>query len=154
MKQVGQVLNNTESSKSGQREKLTDLQKEAVAYFFMRLKLIYANQYYQLMPDEETERLVKREYARQVCNITKERMDDGFEALHQQRQTDPKYLEFLNIDKVIGIIRTGGKHWSHRSVEAADRQWHEKQKQIEQKASEESLTRLSKTIEELRIGLK
>ena len=147
MKQISQNTN------SEQRAELTRLQKEAVSYFFMRLKTIYLSQYQHLMPDEHTEKLAKREYARQVCNISKQKMDDGFNALHEQRQSDPKSWEFLNIDKVIGLVKSGGHHWQHRVIKAKDAEWAEKQNLLNSKRSQESLEKNAEIIARLRSAI-
>lgn len=86
---------------------LTDQQKDSVAYFFMRLKVSDPQQYDVLMPDETTEIFVKREYARQVCDFSREKIDQGFKLFHQMRQSgDPDY-RFLKIDSVIGLMVHG-----------------------------------------------
>lgn len=152
MKDVSQIIGQQQSQQ--QKAPLTDIQKEAVAYFFMRVKAIYGQQYFTLMPDEKTEMIVKREFARQICDMDKCRMDAGFDALHRERQNNPANWEFLNLDKVCGLIKSGGKHWQQRVLEAKDAELRERPKALEQKRSEETKERVSSGIAELRKGLK
>ena len=150
MRHVGDItLGNPRPST---RKPLTELEKQAVAYFFMRVKAIYGQQYFNLMPDETTEAIVKREFARQVCAITKDKMDSGFEALHHQRQSNPKDWEFLNLDKVCGLVKTGGQHWSQRVLAAKDREASER-KALPQKRDPEVIRKGAELLREARKGL-
>ena len=86
---------------------LTEQQKDSVAYFFMRLKVSDPQQYDVLMPDETTEIFVKREYARQLCDFSREKIDKGFKLFHDLRQSGHPDYKFLKIDSVIGLMVHG-----------------------------------------------
>lgn len=113
MKGVTDVIAQTQGQTPA-RAPLTQPQTDTVGYFFARVRVIYGNQYNSAFPDESSEKFAKREYARQVCDISRNRMDEGFHALHQQRQINPDKWRFLDIDQIIGLVKTGGQHWEHR----------------------------------------
>lgn len=149
MKNINEIVTGGQP-KTPAKAPLDQSQANAVGYFFARLRAIYANQYTVNYPDERTEMYAKREYARQICDITRERMDEGFEALHQQRQQNHEDWKYLDLDKIIGLIKTGGQHWSHRVMAAKD---DDKQKALPQKRSQEVIDHGSKLIQEARKGL-
>lgn len=79
-------------------------QRQVVAYFFMRLKAADSQQYDVLMPDTNTEQIIKAEYAHHLVNFTPLQIDRGFEQFHKHRQAGDEKYRFLNIDQVIGLI--------------------------------------------------
>lgn len=85
-------------------EMLSKEQRDAVAYFFFRLKAIDPAEYDRLLPDSKTERIVKREYAGSLIPLSKENMDAGFAYWHKKRQEGDPDFRFLNIDRVIGLM--------------------------------------------------
>ena len=91
-----------------QRSPMTTEQKDAIAYFFMRLKLVDPQQYDLLMPDEITEIFIKREYAPQLAAFSRQRIDAGFKLFHAMRQAGHADYRYLKIDSVIGLIVNGG----------------------------------------------
>ena len=94
-------------------EQLTKEQRDAVAYFFVRLKAIDPLEYDRMMPDETTERMIKREYASSIMCLTKDRMDSGFATLHKKRMDNEPEYRFINIDKILGLMhedRHGAAH--------------------------------------------
>lgn len=102
------VLNAQAGQRHGRPAPLSDLERDAVVYFFVRLKLIEPNFYDQIMPDESTERAVKREFANQLRSFSKERIDKGFYELKRligSRHPDYKYL---SVPKIIGLMANGG----------------------------------------------
>lgn len=105
MKQVGELIRPGMLAKAPMgSDQLTKEQREAVGYFFVRLKAIDPTQYDTLMPDLKTETLLKREYAPYLKDYTKQQIDRGLEMLHRKRQEgDPDY-RWLNIDSVIRLI--------------------------------------------------
>jgi hypothetical protein len=89
-------------------DQLNDNQRKAVMYFFARLKMISPQQYDLQMPDEKTEQMVKKEFTPHVMNFNFEQIDKGLDLFHQLRQDgDPDY-KFLDLDKVVGLIKNGG----------------------------------------------
>lgn len=89
-------------------DQLNQEQRDAVGYFFARLKLFNSAQYDALMPDETTERLTKREYAAHLIGFTRDQIDKGLAAYHDARQSGIKGFEFLDIDRAIGMVKHGG----------------------------------------------
>ena len=149
MKQVSQIVGQTGQSVAV--APLNDQQKDSVVYFFLRLKLTYGNQYSVNMPDEKTESLIKREYARQVFNLTRQKIDKGFDSLHKMRQSDPEKWRFMDIDQVIGVIKNGveGVARAPGVRETADRL-----KGLEHKRSPEEIQKAVSLISKLRGELK
>jgi|GEM_PF-2488232 len=90
-------------------DQLTDNQRKAVAYTFARLKMITPQQYDLLMPDDKTEGLVKKEFTPHLMNFHKDQIDIGLDAFHRLRQQGDSDYRFLDIDKIVGLIITGGK---------------------------------------------
>lgn len=118
MKQISQIVTGNQGGHV-QRAPLTDEQIQIVGYFFARLRVIYGNQYAVNYPDETTEKLAKREYAREICSVTPEKLAKGFEVLHKQRQTNAEAWKYLDIDKIIGLIKNGAEGVSRPpSIEA------------------------------------
>lgn len=79
-------------------------EQDAVAYFFFKLKIVYVTQYKSAFPDDKTERIIKREYAPHICGFTRDQINRGIDALHNARREYPDDWEFMNIDKVIGLV--------------------------------------------------
>lgn len=153
MKPINEIVSQP-ASQAPARAPLTQEQADTVGYFFARVRVIYGNQYLVNFPDESTEKFAKREYARQVCDIPRERMDAGFTALHQQRQQSPGEWQYLDLDKIIGLIKTGGEHWSHRVMREKDAEWAESQKRLTLKRSPETIEKGAQIIAELRKSIK
>ena len=150
MKNINEIVSGNQA-KAPARRPLTDDEIQQVGMFFARLRVIYGNQYLVNFPDESTEKFAKMEYARQICAIKPDRLSEGFQALHRQRQQNPQDWKFMDLDRIIGLVKTGGSHWSHRVIEAKDA---EQMLALPQKRSEETKKRVSDGIAELRKGLK
>jgi hypothetical protein len=105
MKHIDTIVNQPVKSQSD--AVFTDQEKDSTGYFFVRLKVCYPQQYNSQYPDEITERFAKREYARQFSGIGREKIDSGFNLLHSYRQKDPDGWRFIDVDKIIGLIKYG-----------------------------------------------
>ena len=149
MKNINEVVIGTQKPVSA-KPALTQDQADAVGYFFARIRVIYGHQYQVNFPDESTEKFAKREYARQVCNISRETMDEGFDALHKARQETPDEWKYLDLDKIIGLVRTGGLHWSHAVQRAQERRNAEKPKELPVILTDEQRANHLKIIKNLR----
>ena len=88
---------------------LTKEQREVVGYFFTRLRMLNAKQYDHIMHDEKTEKMVRREYASYLIEFSRDQIDIGFDGVHQLRQGGNRDYQWLDIDRIIGVIRCGGK---------------------------------------------
>lgn len=151
MKEVSKIV----SKKSNQtvQTRLTQGQVDTVGYFFARVRVIYGHQYMVNFPDEATENYAKREFARQVCDIPREIMDKGFQALHRVRQDKPDEWRFIDLDRIIGLVKTGGEEAFYRRLKKIEK---EQQARIEQKidpSSEAQVNGWAKVME-ARKGLK
>ncbi|WP_444893614.1 hypothetical protein ACJJIE_03775 [Microbulbifer sp. TRSA001] len=89
-------------------DELSREQRDSVAYFFLRLSLLNREQYDRQFPDEKTEALAKREYAAHLKDFTREQIDAGMAAYHENRQAGVEGFQFLDADRAIGLIRNGG----------------------------------------------
>lgn len=87
---------------------LADNERNAVAYFFMKLRIADPRFYDQAMPDEKTEKFTKREFSEFIRKFTKEKIDNGFVQLHKLLACGNPDYKFLTIQKVIGLIENGG----------------------------------------------
>lgn len=106
---------------------LTVEQKDSIAFFFMRLKLVYAQQYDAAMPDETTEKFAKREYAKHLADLSRDQISKGFDRLHKLRQgASWDQWRYMDIDRVIGLIKNGDSgdaaDWEQAMIKAADRE--------------------------------
>ena len=87
---------------------MTKEQSGAVAYFYARLSTIYGPEYMRNFPDEKTEAISKREHGAYIMDFTKDQIDKGMDALHTSRQYGEEQYKWLNVDEVIGLVRSGG----------------------------------------------
>ena len=79
-------------------------EKDRVGYFFLRLGNIYgAGQMERQWPDDESMKLVKREYAAEIVRFSREQIHNGFERLKTAREQGE--YEFINVDAAIGFIK-------------------------------------------------
>ena len=90
------------------RAEMTDDQAKAVAYFYARLSAVYGTEYMRCFPDEKTEAVSKREHGPFIMGYTKAQIDKGIDALHVSRQSGEDKYKWLNIDEVIGLVKSGG----------------------------------------------
>ena len=112
---IKKVKVNQKSRAPVSSDQLTENQRQAVGYFFARLRSVDPVQYDAMMPDEKTEAITKREYAQHIMNFTKDQIDNGIDGLHTHRQqNDPDY-KFLNIDKAIGLVANNGHKYASRA---------------------------------------
>ena len=63
----------------------SDQERDATAYFFLRLKAIYGAEYKRHFPDVESERISKREWARQIGQYSREKIDHMFGHVKSER---------------------------------------------------------------------
>lgn len=119
-------------------EELHKHERDAVAYFFLRLSLLNREQYDRQFPDEKTEALAKREYAAHVKGFSREQIDKGMAAYHDNRQHGVEGYQFLDVDRAIGLIRNGGIgegnpariHRDFEPLALPDKQAEEKARQV------------------------
>ena len=90
------------------RAEMSDDQAKAVAYFYARLSAVYGPEYMRCFPDEKTEAVSKREHGPFIMDYTKAQIEKGIDALHVSRQSGEDKYKWLNIDEVIGLVKSGG----------------------------------------------
>ena len=90
------------------RAEMSDDQAKAVAYFYARLSAVYGPEYMRCFPDEKTEAVSKREHGPFIMGYTKAQIEKGIDALHVSRQSGEDKYKWLNIDEVIGLVKSGG----------------------------------------------
>ena len=109
MKDVSTILSQPPELKRPMgSDQLQQHERDAVAYFFLRLSLLNREQYDRQFPDEKTEALAKREYAAHLKDFSREQIDKGMAAYHDNRQYGVDGYQFLDVDRAIGLIRNGG----------------------------------------------
>lgn len=128
MKQISEIVQGYVANPA-KREPvpLTPQEKDSIAFFFMRLKLVYPQQYDAAMPDEKSETFAKREYGKHLAAFSREQISVGFDRLHKLRQgASWQDWRFMDIDRVISLIRDGesgdASDWEHARIKAADRE--------------------------------
>ena len=128
MKQISEIVQGY-VAKPAEREPvpLTSQEKDSIAFFFMRLKLVYPQQYDAAMPDEKSETFAKREYGKHLAAFSREQISVGFDRLHKLRQgASWQDWKFLDIDRGLSLIRDGesgdSSDWEHAAIRAADRE--------------------------------
>ncbi|WP_323845379.1 hypothetical protein [Microbulbifer magnicolonia] len=109
MKPISTILRTSTQLKSpmGSSE-LKERERDVVAYFFLRLRMINGEQFDRLFPDERTEALAKREYAAHLKDFSREEIDRGIAAYHENRQYGVNGFQFLDVDRAIGLIKNSG----------------------------------------------
>lgn len=89
-------------------EPLNQTERDAVYYFFAKLKLFDPIRYDQIMPDAKSEKATKTEYANSIRGFTKLQIDFGFGELKKLvGLNDPDY-KFLTVARIVGFIANGG----------------------------------------------
>ena len=116
MKKLSEHLDNPVPNGPVGSDQLSPGQRDSIAYFFFRLKTTDPQQYNLIMPGGKTEAAIKREYATHVMNFTRDKIDLGFEQLHKLRQANNPDYNFLNIDKVIGLINGSGMNQGRAGI--------------------------------------
>lgn len=94
---------------------LTDFERDAVAYFFAKLKIADPRFFDQAMPDDKTEQITKREFAGMIRGFTKEKIDKGFRELHKLVAAGHDDYKFLKIQTVIALVANSGMSEAHRA---------------------------------------
>lgn len=96
---------------------LTERERDSVAYFFSRLRLIEPMFFDQVAPDEDTERLVKREFSNMLRGFTREQIDLGLAGLKRAMADRHPDFKFLTLPKIIGLLECRGR------LPVADGEW-------------------------------
>jgi hypothetical protein len=108
MQTSNEIVSSYATAQRFQTKPLADNERNAVAYFFMKLRIADPRFYDQAMPDETTEKFTKREFSEFIRGFTKEKIDKGFLNLHKFLADSHPDYKFLTIQKVIGLVENGG----------------------------------------------
>ena len=80
-------------------------EKDAIAYFFMRLFNVYgASKMQTQWPDEESLSLARREFGRQIAKFSRDKINDTFDLVHKERRSGNTRFEWPDIDAIIGLL--------------------------------------------------
>lgn len=90
-------------------DQLSKRQRDAVGYFFRRLKLVSPAEYDRMVPTESTRTELQRDYAPYLKDFSKAHIDAGFDRLHTLRQQGDPEHRFLDIDKAIGLVQVAAR---------------------------------------------
>lgn len=101
---LGNVLTAATANRPMGSDELTPVQRDAVGYFFARLKTADPSQYAVLIPSDKTRIALSRTYAPYIKDFTRDQVDAGFDRFHKLRQGGDERFRWLNIDQVIGLI--------------------------------------------------
>lgn len=108
MNQLTETLGKAIASATANRpvgsDELTPEQRDAVGYFFARLKTADPSQYAVLIPSDKTRVALSRTYAPYVKDFTRDQIDAGFDRFHKLRQVGDERFRWLNIDQAIGLV--------------------------------------------------
>lgn len=105
----------------------SEAERDATAYFFLRLKNIYGGKYLAAYPDEESVRLAKREWAKQIGQYSREDIDRMFDMVKQQQAKGDEEYQWPNIGLILGAASVG---WEHKRLEAAEKEWQQTRKDL------------------------
>lgn len=86
---------------------LTKDERDAVGYFFIKLKATAGTQYDSMFQTPTILSVAKREYARHIIKYSREQIDKGFDRFRELKQDGEKDYQFVDIDKIIGLMKEG-----------------------------------------------
>ena len=83
--------------------------KDAIAYFFMRLQNTYGTAKMQSQwPDSESLGLARREFGKQIAKFSREEMAEAFDLVHKEKRAGNSRFEWPDIDAIIGLLTNEG----------------------------------------------
>lgn len=88
----------------------SEQEKDSTAYFFVRLKAVYGAEFMRHFPDVESERISKREWARQIGQYSREQIDGMFSHVKSERMRGNDDYQWLDIGNILAIL---GSSWQH-----------------------------------------
>ena len=87
----------------------SDDDKDAIAYFFMRLQNTYGTAKMQSQwPDSEALSLARREFGKQIAKFSREEMAEAFDLVHKEKRSGNSRFEWPDIDAIIGLLTNEG----------------------------------------------
>ena len=83
--------------------------KDAIAYFFMRLQNVYgAAKMQSQWPDSESLTLARREFGKQIAKFSREEMAEAFDLVHKEKRSGNSRFSWPDIDAIIGLLTNEG----------------------------------------------
>ena len=87
----------------------SDDDKDAIAYFFMRLQNTYGTAKMQSQwPDAESLSLARREFGKQIAKFSREEMAVAFDLVHKEKRAGNDRFSWPDIDAIIGLLTNEG----------------------------------------------
>ena len=87
----------------------SDDDKDAIAYFFMRLQNTYGTAKMQSQwPDSESLSLARREFGKQIAKFSREETAEAFDLVHKEKRSGNSRFEWPDIDAIIGLLTNEG----------------------------------------------
>ena len=87
----------------------SDDDKDAIAYFFMRLQNTYGTAKMQSQwPDAESLSLARREFGKQIAKFSREEMAEAFDLVHKEKRAGNDRFSWPDIDAIIGLLTNEG----------------------------------------------
>lgn len=83
-------------------------EREAIFYFFAKLKMLDPIAFDRAMPDDKQEKAVKTEFANSIRGFTKEQIDSAFGELKKQIGLGNPDFRFLSVARVVGFVANNG----------------------------------------------
>lgn len=97
------------STTTGKLQTFSDDDKDAIAYFFMRLQNTYGTAKMQSQwPDAESLSLARREFGKQIAKFSREEMAEAFDLVHKEKRAGNDRFSWPDIDAIIGLLTNEG----------------------------------------------
>lgn len=108
MKSVSEIIQAASEPPKNRVAPLTEVERDSIAYFFFRLKLIDPKFYDEIMPDKATEQLIKREHSNMIRGFSRKKIDFGMGELKKVIGSNHPDYRRLTVSKVAMFIANGG----------------------------------------------
>ena len=83
--------------------------KDAIAYFFLRLQNCYGVARMQLQwPDVESLSLARREFGKVIAKFNREEINTAFDLVHKEKRSGNERFSWPDIDAIIGLLTNEG----------------------------------------------
>ncbi len=101
---------------------LTELQQQAVEYFFARLRRTYGPNYKLHYSTSKAEAEAKAEWSRHIGDLQRPQIDAGFKKLREERISDPKAWRWPDIPAIVKLCQPTAQDLGMPNEHQA---WHE-----------------------------
>ena len=107
--QSAEVTTPVISTTTQKLQTFSDDDKDAIAYFFMRLQNTYGTAKMQSQwPDAESLSLARREFGKQIAKFSREEMAEAFDLVHKEKRSGNDRFSWPDIDAIIGLLTNEG----------------------------------------------